>query len=170
MATSANGQIVDDFENSFQACLAALTNPDHFNVRDSEEIKTGVEQTIQRFLDVAKQMECFFLQKRLLLSVQKPEHIILESTNELKSEQRRKQDLIEKYNEKIQTWQNLLQDVPGTPRPPLTAVQPQPPQNIPAIQGPPPQIPSQVVQQGGQSHPHHMMQSHCGPSMTSSPA
>ncbi|XP_013789206.1 mediator of RNA polymerase II transcription subunit 28-like [Limulus polyphemus] len=78
--TGTSGQgIVDDFENSFQACLAALTNPDHFNVRDSEEVKTGVEQTIQRFLDLAKQMECFFLQKRLLLSTQKPEQFVIES-------------------------------------------------------------------------------------------
>lgn len=171
MAATASGQIVDEFESSFQACLAALTNPDYFNVRDSEEIKTGVEQTIQRFLDVAKQMECFFLQKRLLLSVQKPEHIILENISELKNELLRKEQLLNKYNEKIQTWQNLLQDVPGTPRPPPSTVPPQPPQNMQPMQGPPPQMPPQVVQQGSaSSHPHHMMQPHIGPPMTSSPA
>lgn len=35
----------------------------------------GVDQCIQRFLDVARQTECFFLQKRLQLSVQKPEQV-----------------------------------------------------------------------------------------------
>ncbi|XP_054720496.1 mediator of RNA polymerase II transcription subunit 28-like [Uloborus diversus] len=157
------------------ACLAALTNPDHFNVRDSEEIKTGVEQTIQRFLDVAKQMECFFLQKRLLLSVQKPEHIVLENITELKNELLRKTHLLNKYNEKHQVWQNLLQqEIPGTPRPPPPAVNLQPPQNLPQMQGPPPQQmpPMQVVPQGGAppGHPHHMMQQHMVPPMTSSPA
>lgn len=152
MAASTGGPIVDDFETSFQACLAALTNPDHCNVRDSEETKTGVEQTVQRFLDVAKQMECFFLQKRLLLSVQKPEHIILENISDLKNELVRKEQLLNKYNEKIQTWQNLLQDVPGTPRPP-----PVPPPNMAPMPGPP-------------MPPHHMMPAHCMPPMTSSPA
>lgn len=169
MAAPTSAQIVDDFENSFQACLAALTNPDYNNVRDSEEIKTGVEQTIQRFLDVAKQMECFFLQKRLLLSVQKPEHIILENISELKNELARKEQLLNKYYDKIQFWQSLLQDVPGTPRPPQpSAVPTQPPQSMSNMPGPP--GPSVVAQQGmPQSHPHHMMQPHCGPPMTSSP-
>lgn len=36
---------------------------------------TGVDQCIQKFLDVARQTECFFLQKRLQLSVQKPEQV-----------------------------------------------------------------------------------------------
>lgn len=136
MASSSN-QIVDDFEYSFQACLAALTNPDHFNLRDSEEIKTGVEQTIQRFLDLARQMECFFLQRRLLLSIQKPEHIILEDINELKNELARKDQLLQKYYEKIQYWQSLLLDTTSTGR---TPQMPPPPhtQAIPsqsAIQG-----------------------------------
>lgn len=38
----------------------------------------GVEQCIQKFLDVARQTECFFLQKRLQLAVQKPEQVIKE--------------------------------------------------------------------------------------------
>ena len=38
----------------------------------------GVELSIQKFLDVAKQLECCFLQKRLLLSIHKPEQIIKE--------------------------------------------------------------------------------------------
>lgn len=38
----------------------------------------GVDQCIQRFLDVARQTECFFLQKRLQLSVQKPEQVVKE--------------------------------------------------------------------------------------------
>lgn len=107
---ASSNHIVDDFENSFQACLAAVTNPDYFYVRDSEEVKTGVEQTIQRFLDVAKQMESFFLQKRLVLSAQKSEQIVMEDNTELRSELARKEQLLQKYNEKIHYWQSLLND------------------------------------------------------------
>lgn len=39
---------------------------------------TGVDQCIQKFLDVARQIECFFLQKRFQLSVQKPEQVVKE--------------------------------------------------------------------------------------------
>lgn len=41
----------------------------------------GVEQTVTKFLEMAKQMDCFFLQKRLLLSAQKPEQIVREVSN-----------------------------------------------------------------------------------------
>lgn len=38
----------------------------------------GVDQCIQKFLDVARQTECFFLQKRLQLSMQKPDQVVKE--------------------------------------------------------------------------------------------
>lgn len=41
-------------------------------------LMSGVDQCIQKFLDVARQTECFFLQKRLQLSVQKPEQVVKE--------------------------------------------------------------------------------------------
>lgn len=44
----------------------------------------GVDQCIQKFLDVARQTECFFLQKRLQLSVQKPEQVVKEVNESLK--------------------------------------------------------------------------------------
>ncbi|KAH7959713.1 hypothetical protein HPB49_013238 [Dermacentor silvarum] len=69
-----------------------------------------VEQTVQRFLDVAKQMESFFLQKRLVLSAQKSEQMVMEDNTELKNELVRKEQLLQKYNEKIHYWQSLLND------------------------------------------------------------
>uniref|UniRef100_A0ABM5GHT8 Mediator of RNA polymerase II transcription subunit 28 n=1 Tax=Pogona vitticeps TaxID=103695 RepID=A0ABM5GHT8_9SAUR len=65
--------LVDELEASFEACFASLVSQDYVNGTDQEEIRTGVDQCIQKFLDVARQTECFFLQKRLQLSVQKPE-------------------------------------------------------------------------------------------------
>lgn len=140
---ASSNHIVDDFENSFQACLAAVTNPDYFYVRDSEEVKTGVEQTIQRFLDVAKQMESFFLQKRLVLSAQKSEQIVMEDNTELKNELARKEQLLQKYNEKILYWQSLLNDTSNTP-----GQQPQP-----QPQAPPGSTTQGMPTQGQQSMP-----------------
>jgi len=117
MAAGHSGHIVEEFENAFQACFAALTSQDHFNIHDSEEVRTGVEQSLQKFLDLAKQVECFFLQKRLQLAVQRPEQILKEDINELRQELARKDQLIQKHYEKIAYWQGLLADPPGVGRP-----------------------------------------------------
>lgn len=93
-----------------QSCLSCLTNPSTAHIHDSDEIKTSVEQTIQRFLDIARQIECFFLQKRLLLSVQKPELIISEDCNELRNEIARKDQILAKYYEKLQLWQSMINE------------------------------------------------------------
>uniref|UniRef100_A0A131X9C2 Mediator of RNA polymerase II transcription subunit 28 n=1 Tax=Hyalomma excavatum TaxID=257692 RepID=A0A131X9C2_9ACAR len=138
---ASSNHIVEDFENSFQACLAAVTNPDYFYVRDSEEVKTGVEQTIQRFLDAAKQMESFFLQKRLVLSAQKSEQMVTEDNTELKNELTRKEQLLQKYNEKIHYWQSLLNDTANT-----TGQQPQPQPQAPQGGGPQQGMPTQNQQ------------------------
>ena len=37
---------------------------------------SGAEQTFQKFLDLCRQTEAFFLNKRLVLSKQKPEQVI----------------------------------------------------------------------------------------------
>ena len=49
---------------------------------------TGVDNSIQRFLESARQMESFFLDKRLVLSVAKPENVlneVLPSCHSIKS-------------------------------------------------------------------------------------
>jgi hypothetical protein len=75
---SSNSTLVDELESSFEACFASLVSQDYVSGTDQEEIQTGVDQCIQKFLDIARQTECLFLQKRLQLSVQKPEQVIKE--------------------------------------------------------------------------------------------
>ena len=58
--------------------MAPLTKEDNFNFVNHDELRTNAEMSGQRFLDLARQMEAFFLQKRYLLSIQKPELILLE--------------------------------------------------------------------------------------------
>ncbi|XP_063664717.1 mediator of RNA polymerase II transcription subunit 28 isoform X2 [Pan troglodytes] len=72
---------------------------------------TGVDQCIQKFLDIARQTECFFLQKRLQLSVQKPEQVIKEDVSELRNELQRKDALVQKHLTKLRHWQQVLEDI-----------------------------------------------------------
>ncbi|PKK30850.1 mediator complex subunit 28 [Columba livia] len=101
----------DELEASFEACFASLVSQDYVNGTDQEEIRTGVDQCIQKFLDVARQTECFFLQKRLQLSVQKPEQVIKEDVSELRNELQRKEALIQKHLAKLRHWQQVLEDI-----------------------------------------------------------
>ena len=43
-----------------------------------DELRANAEINAQKFFDLAKQMEAFFLQKRYLLAVQKPELNLME--------------------------------------------------------------------------------------------
>ncbi|XP_068005355.1 mediator of RNA polymerase II transcription subunit 28 [Melanerpes formicivorus] len=106
-----NNTLVDELEASFEACFASLVSQDYVNGTDQEEIRTGVDQCIQKFLDVARQTECFFLQKRLQLSVQKPEQVIKEDVSELRNELQRKEALIQKHLSKLRHWQQVLEDI-----------------------------------------------------------
>nr|XP_053644494.1 mediator of RNA polymerase II transcription subunit 28-like isoform X2 [Cherax quadricarinatus] len=125
-ATPTPGNIFDEFEEAFQNCMAPLTKEDSFNAVNQEELRTNAESSGQRFLDLARQMEAFFLQKRYLLSIQKPELILLEDIIEMRNELARKDELLKKHADKLNEWQGLLSSMQtrlGTspsigPRPP----------------------------------------------------
>ncbi|XP_077427825.1 mediator of RNA polymerase II transcription subunit 28 [Vanacampus margaritifer] len=109
--SQGSNTLVDELEASFEACFASLVSQDYVNGTDQEEIRTGVDQCIQKFLDVARQTECFFLQKRLQLSVQKPEQVVKEDVSELRNELQRKEMLVQKHLSKLHHWQQVLEDV-----------------------------------------------------------
>ncbi|XP_061768689.1 mediator of RNA polymerase II transcription subunit 28 [Nerophis ophidion] len=116
--SQGSNTLVDELEASFEACFASLVSQDYVNGTDQEEIRTGVDQCIQKFLDVARQTECFFLQKRLQLSVQKPEQVVKEDVSELRNELQRKEMLVQKHLSKLHHWQQVLEDVSGQHRKP----------------------------------------------------
>ena len=82
-----------------------------------DEIKLEVEQTTLKFIDLARQMETFFLQKRFLLSSSKPELLLKEENVDLRHEIARKDELIKKHVQKIGKWKEYLADITATPRP-----------------------------------------------------
>ncbi|XP_008201628.1 mediator of RNA polymerase II transcription subunit 28 isoform X1 [Tribolium castaneum] len=111
--TNGSGNLVDEFEEAFQHCLNVLTKEEAVPNSDKDEMKVEVEQTTLRFIDLARQMEAFFLQKRFLLSALKPEMIVKEDINEYRLELARKDELLKRHYEKIAVWQNLLADLQG---------------------------------------------------------
>jgi len=111
MAGNDNGNLVQDFEEAFQTCIASLTEEEELNEKDSESNLKNLEEKVSRFTDVARQLETFFLAKRFLIHNHKPEYILKEDTNDLKAELVRKDELIRKHYEKLGQWQNMLADV-----------------------------------------------------------
>jgi hypothetical protein len=132
---------MDEFENAFQSCVTALTNSTTNYPHDPEEVKTTADQTVQRFLDSAKAMECFFLQKRLHFSVHNPDQLVKEDIDDIKIEIQRKDIVIHKFQEKLQMWQRMLSDQPQ-PATPIT------------------QMPSSAGHPLAQISPHPNMQQH----------
>jgi len=76
-------------------------------------LRTDAEQNVSKFIEVAKQLETFFLQRRLQLSVIKPDQLVKEDSSELKLEITRKDELIKKHYEKINVWLSMLADLPS---------------------------------------------------------
>lgn len=66
---------------------------------------------LDHFVSLARQVETFFLQKRLLIHNHKPEMILREDSLELKQELIKKDEIIRRHGEKLAQWKNLLQDM-----------------------------------------------------------
>ncbi|XP_033214250.1 mediator of RNA polymerase II transcription subunit 28-like isoform X2 [Belonocnema kinseyi] len=147
MATSANGNgnLVDEFEEAFQQCLHMLTKDEGLGNTgsgglsvDKEEVKGEVEQVTLRFIDLARQVEAFFLQRWFLLSALKPELVLKEDIADLRTELMRKEELIKRHYDKIAVWQNLLADLQGWAKSPVQGPAPNGLANgTQGVQGPP---------------------------------
>uniref|UniRef100_A0A8C2LEN3 Mediator of RNA polymerase II transcription subunit 28 n=1 Tax=Cricetulus griseus TaxID=10029 RepID=A0A8C2LEN3_CRIGR len=99
----SNKTLVDELESSFEACFTFLVSQDY---------------CIQKFLDIARQTECFYLQKSLQLSFQKPDQVIREEVSELRSELQQKDALVQKHLTKLRHWQQVLEDINVQPKKP----------------------------------------------------
>merc|ERR1712071_209595 len=111
-----NNSLVDEFEEAFQGIIHGFTKEDGVpHTQDNkEELRTDAEQNVSKFIEVAKQLETFFLQRRLQLSVIKPDQLVKEDSSELKLEIARKDELIKKHYEKINVWLSMLADLPSS--------------------------------------------------------
>ncbi|XP_023341034.1 mediator of RNA polymerase II transcription subunit 28-like [Eurytemora carolleeae] len=76
MSLGENANLVQEFEESFQKSIAALTEDDDLMGKDQETINNTIEDKVTRFSDLARQLETFFLQKRFLIYNYKPEMVL----------------------------------------------------------------------------------------------
>lgn len=129
----ANINLVDELEEAFQNCIHGLTKEESGFGENNKEIKQEVEQTTTRFIDLARQIEVFFLQKRFLVLNMNPELLLKEENSDLRHEIARKDELLRKHFDKIDAWKQLLQLQDQPARPPV----PMPPDG----RGMPPMLP-----------------------------
>ena len=108
---SGNNSLIVEFERSYADTLSTLTHEDGVNDRSGEGLTTELEAKVQRFTDLARQMETFFLQKQFLLYSQKPELHLKDDSNELKVEIARKEELLQKHNQRLGVCLKMLQEV-----------------------------------------------------------
>ncbi|KAM7363142.1 mediator complex subunit 28 [Cochliomyia hominivorax] len=117
MSTSSNvnGNLMDEFEEAFQNCLLSLTKLEANTGTNKEEVELEVQKTTNRFIDVARQMEAFFLQKRFLVSTLKPDQLIKDENQDLRIEISRKEALLNKHYSRLEEWKACLSDIQQNP-------------------------------------------------------
>lgn len=164
--------LIDNFEASFMNCIHSFTKQEsaievdkgelhlsclrveNYSIFLQDEIKLEVEQTTMKFIDLARQMETFFLQKRFLLSSSKPELLLKEENVDLRHEITRKDELIKKHLQKIVKWKDYLSDQPAASRPAMPQEPHAPPPQPGLLSDPPvPLMPGQR-----RPPPQHIMQ------------
>ena len=88
--------LVDELQEAFNAILAIPT----------EDIRSSAEQNTTRFIEAARKIELFFLQKSLLLigSGEDPDEI-----QKLQAKLAARDNILSKYNRKLSEWKALLE-------------------------------------------------------------
>jgi len=106
-----NDNLADNFEKAFQACHACLTHPEGYLRTDHEETRATADLCMNNFLDAARQLEVFFLKKRLLLCRDKPENILKEEIENIEAEIERKNQTLIRHRDRLKQWQQTMADV-----------------------------------------------------------
>lgn len=114
-SSNVNGNLMDEFEEAFQNCLLSLTKLEANTGTNEEEVELEVQKTTNRFIDVARQMEAFFLQKRFLVSTLKPDQLIKDENQYLRIEIQRKEALLNKHYSRLEEWKSCLSDIQQNP-------------------------------------------------------
>lgn len=87
---------VDELQEAFNACLAI----------PADDLRSSAEQNITKFIEAARRLEVFFIQKQLLLSDsgESGDEII-----KLRTKLRARENLINKYTQKLDEWKKTLE-------------------------------------------------------------
>ncbi|KAA0186589.1 hypothetical protein HAZT_HAZT004733 [Hyalella azteca] len=109
------GNLLDEFEEAYQNCLAPLIREDPLTCVEESELRTNAEANTAHFIEMGRAMQAFFLQKRFQLAAQKPELVMMEDAAELRGELVRKDELIKKQSEKLVEWQATIASMLSRP-------------------------------------------------------
>lgn len=109
-SNEASTNFVSEFESLFESCFDLMTNSNQGQVHDADEVRTSVDQFVQKYLDSARRLEAYFLNKRLLLSNQRPEQLLVEDLTEVRNEITRKDQILNRLNEKFDNWISVIAD------------------------------------------------------------
>ncbi len=138
-----SNNLLTQFEKSYAEAMATLTQEDTMYEKSPDTMKAEVDTKVTQFIDAARQMETFFLQKQFLLYAHKPELHLRAESNDLRQEIARKDELIKNHNERLDQWLKMLQDlqqqgsnvVPNAPlSSPSSALNPAQPKGFPSNQ------------------------------------
>merc|ERR1712228_156536 len=96
--------LIEEFKHSFQDIWAPLVTENNalFGSSHSEEARQSLEDSVMRYIDIARQLETWFAQRRIVLKT--PEQEIDEEIQDLKQEIERKDNLINKVLERSGKW------------------------------------------------------------------
>lgn len=87
---------VDKLQEAFNACLAI----------PADDSRPSAEQNIAKFIEAARKLEVFFLQKQLLLSDSSDGN---DDISKLRARLRSRESLLSKYQEKLEEWKKILE-------------------------------------------------------------
>lgn len=87
---------VDELQEAFNACVAV----------PADDLKASAEINISKFIEAARRLEVFFLQKQLLLSDSGESG---DDISRLKGKLRARDNLIVKYTQKLEDWKKILE-------------------------------------------------------------
>merc|ERR1719500_466019 len=105
---SKKATLIEEFKHAFQDIWAPLVTEDNalFGSSHSEESRQSLENSVMRYIDIARQLETWFAQRRIVLKTGEQE--IDEEIQDLKQEIERKDNLINKVMERSQKWKTEL--------------------------------------------------------------
>lgn len=87
---------VHKLQEAFNACLAV----------SNEDLRSSAEQNISKFIEAARKLEVFFLQKQLLLSDSSEDS---DDINTLRAKLKVRENLIARYEQKLEQWKAILE-------------------------------------------------------------
>lgn len=86
---------VDELQEAFNACLAI----------PADDLRPSAEQNIAKFIEAARKLEVFFLQKQLLLADSGENN---EDLGNLRAKLRARDNLLLKYKQKLEDWKKII--------------------------------------------------------------